>query len=86
LHAGWYAYTRWVMPLVGLVVSNVWYRTGRFLGPSISELYRRYPLPVQVRMWQDAGFRRIRTKRMSLGAAVVTWGVKATPLTDDRVE
>jgi demethylmenaquinone methyltransferase/2-methoxy-6-polyprenyl-1,4-benzoquinol methylase len=82
LHAGWYAYTRGVMPLVGGVVSNAWYRTGRFLGPNISDFYRRYPLPVQVRMWQDAGIRRIRTKRMSLGVAVVTWGVKVSPLID----
>jgi demethylmenaquinone methyltransferase/2-methoxy-6-polyprenyl-1,4-benzoquinol methylase len=82
LHAGWYAYTRGVLPIVGAVVSDAWYRTGRFLGPSITELYRRYPLPVQVRMWQDAGIRRVRTKRMSLGAALVTWGIKANPLTD----
>jgi demethylmenaquinone methyltransferase/2-methoxy-6-polyprenyl-1,4-benzoquinol methylase len=83
LHAGWYGYTRAVMPLVGGVVSDAWYRTGRFLGPSISEFYRRYPLPVQVKMWQDAGIRRVRTKQMSMGAAVVTWGIKASPLTDD---
>lgn len=82
LHASWYAYTRGVLPLVGGAVSNAWFRTGRFLGPSITDFYRRYPLPVQVRMWQDAGIRRIRTKRMSMGAAVVTWGVKASPLTD----
>jgi demethylmenaquinone methyltransferase/2-methoxy-6-polyprenyl-1,4-benzoquinol methylase len=83
LHAGWYAYTRGVLPLAGGVVSRSWYRTGRFLGPSISEFYRRYPLPVQVRMWQDAGVRRVRTKRMTADVAVVTWGVKANPLTDE---
>ncbi len=82
LHAGWYAYTRGVMPVVGLAASNAWYRTGRFLGPNITEFYRRYPLPVQVRMWQEAGIRRIRTKQLSLGSAIVTWGVKANPLTD----
>jgi demethylmenaquinone methyltransferase/2-methoxy-6-polyprenyl-1,4-benzoquinol methylase len=82
LHAGWYGYTRAVMPLIGGAVSEAWYRTGRFLGPSISEFYRRYPLPAQVKMWQDAGIRRVRTKRMSMGAAVVTWGIKASPLTD----
>jgi len=81
LHAGWFAYTRAVMPLIGGAVSNAWYRTGRFLGPSISGFYRRYPLPVQVRMWQDAGIRRIRTKRFTMGAAIVTWGIKANPLT-----
>jgi demethylmenaquinone methyltransferase/2-methoxy-6-polyprenyl-1,4-benzoquinol methylase len=82
LHAGWYAYTRGVMPLIGGVVSNAWYRTGRFLGPSITELYRRYPLAVQVRLWQEAGIRRIRTKQLSLGTALVTWGIKANPLVD----
>jgi demethylmenaquinone methyltransferase/2-methoxy-6-polyprenyl-1,4-benzoquinol methylase len=82
LHAGWYAYTRGVLPVAGGVVSRSWYRTGRFLGPNITEFYRRYPLAVQVRMWQDAGIHRVRTKRMSAGAAVVTWGVKANPLTD----
>jgi demethylmenaquinone methyltransferase / 2-methoxy-6-polyprenyl-1,4-benzoquinol methylase len=83
VQAGWYGYTRAVLPLVGGAVSNAWYRTGRFLGPSISEFYRRYPLPVQVRMWQEAGIRRLRTKQLTLGSAIVTWGIKANPLTDD---
>jgi len=83
LHAGWYAYTRGVMPVVGGTVSSAWYRTGRFLGPNIADFYRRYPLPVQVRMWQEAGIRRVRTKRMTMGAAVVTWGIKEHPLVDE---
>jgi demethylmenaquinone methyltransferase/2-methoxy-6-polyprenyl-1,4-benzoquinol methylase len=33
---GWQAYTRGVMPAAGWVVSPAWYRTGRFLGRSIS--------------------------------------------------
>ncbi len=70
------------MPLIGGAVSNAWYRTGRFLGPNITDFYRRYPLPVQVRMWQEAGIRRIRTRQFSMGVAIVTWGVKASPLTD----
>ncbi|MEX2203050.1 MAG: ubiquinone/menaquinone biosynthesis methyltransferase [Actinomycetota bacterium] len=82
LHAGWSAYTRGVMPLMGGSVSNAWFRTARFLGPSITEFTRRYPLPVQVRMWQDAGMRLVRTKRMTMDSAVVTWGTKATALTD----
>jgi demethylmenaquinone methyltransferase / 2-methoxy-6-polyprenyl-1,4-benzoquinol methylase len=83
VHAGWYAYTRGVMPLMGASVSNAWLRTARFLGPSITEFTRRYPLPVQVRMWQEAGMRLVRTKRMTMDSAVVTWGAKATALTDD---
>jgi hypothetical protein len=34
-------------------------------------------------MWQEAGIRRVRTRELSLGAAVVMWGVKGTPLVDD---
>ena len=81
LHAGWLAYTRGAMPLVGGAVSKAWYRTGRFLGPNISEFYRRYPLPVQVKMWQDAGIRHVRTRRMTMGVAVVTWGIKRNRVT-----
>lgn len=81
LHAGWLAYTRGAMPVVGGAVSNAWFRTGRFLGPSISEFYRRYPLPVQVKMWQDAGIRHVRTRRMTMGVAVLTWGFKRTAVT-----
>ena len=81
--AGWHAYTRAVMPAVGWTVSPAWYRTGRFLHRSISEFARRYPLPVQVRWWQEAGMRRVKTKLLSNGAAVVTWAVKATPVLDD---
>ena len=81
--AGWHAYTRAVMPALGWTVSPAWYRTGRFLGRSIAEFAERYPLPVQVRWWQEAGMRRVRTKLLSNGAAVVTWAVKATPVLDD---
>lgn len=76
-HASWLAYTRVAMPAVGWFVSPAWYRTGRFLGPSVSGFYRRMPLERQVRMWQEAGIREVRTRVMSLGGGVVTWGTKA---------
>jgi demethylmenaquinone methyltransferase/2-methoxy-6-polyprenyl-1,4-benzoquinol methylase len=82
--AGWLAYTKTAMPLVGWTASSEWYRTGRFLGRSITEFVERYPLPVQVRWWQDAGMRRVRTKLLSNGAAVVTWAVKSTPVLGDE--
>ena len=84
--AGWFAYTRSAMPLVGWTVSNEWYRTGRFLARSITEFVERYPLPVQVRWWQEAGMRRVRTQLLSSGAAVVTWAVKATPVLAEESE
>jgi demethylmenaquinone methyltransferase / 2-methoxy-6-polyprenyl-1,4-benzoquinol methylase len=77
LRTGWRTYTRVAMPVVGAVVSRDWYRTGRFLGPSIERFYRRAPLPEQVRWWQEAGVRHVRTRVMSLGVGVVIWGVKA---------
>ena len=43
LRTGWRAYTRAVMPVVGAVVSRDWYRTGRFLGPSIERFYAERP-------------------------------------------
>ncbi len=81
-YAGWWAHTRLVMPVVGALVSSAWFRTARFLGPDVERFVRRYPLPVQVRWWQEAGMRRVRTRRLANGAAVVTWGIKATPLLD----
>jgi demethylmenaquinone methyltransferase/2-methoxy-6-polyprenyl-1,4-benzoquinol methylase len=79
LHAGWWIYTRLVMPVVGAVVSPAWRYTGRFLGPSISGFYDRYPLPEQIRWWQSAGLRHVRTRVMSLGAGIVVWAVKGGP-------
>ena len=79
LHAGWWAYTRMVMPVAGAAVSPAWRHTGRFLGPSISGFYRRYPLPEQVRWWQAAELRHVRTRVMSLGAGIVMWAVKGGP-------
>jgi hypothetical protein len=72
------------MPFVGWAVSNEWYRTGRFLSRSITEFVTRYPLPVQVRWWQEAGMRRVKTRLLSNGVAVVTWAVKATPVLPDE--
>lgn len=83
LRVGWRAYTRTVLPLVGWAVSPAWFRTGRFLGTSVSDFEARFPLPVQVRWWQEAGMRRVHTRVMGVGAGVVTWAVKRTALTDD---
>jgi demethylmenaquinone methyltransferase / 2-methoxy-6-polyprenyl-1,4-benzoquinol methylase len=74
--AGWFLYTRMALPLGGLLASRDWYRTGRFLGPSISEFYRRYPLSEQGRMWHEAGLENVRYRTMSLGGAIVIWGVR----------
>ena len=74
--AGWWVYTRAVMPVVGAAVSPAWASTARFLGPSISRFYEEHPLPVQIRWWQDAGLRHIRSREFVRGAWIVIWGVR----------
>jgi demethylmenaquinone methyltransferase / 2-methoxy-6-polyprenyl-1,4-benzoquinol methylase len=81
-HRLWLLYTRGVMPLAGAVVSSAWAGTGTFLGRSISRFYAAYPLPEQIRWWQAAGLRHVRSREMSLGGGIVIWAVKAGPLDD----
>lgn len=74
LRAGWFAYTRYVMPLVGTMVSRQWRATAKFLGPNISRFYSDHPLAEQAAWWQEAGLRGVHSKVMSLGVGVVWWG------------
>jgi demethylmenaquinone methyltransferase/2-methoxy-6-polyprenyl-1,4-benzoquinol methylase len=71
----WWLYTRLVLPLAGgLTGGRPWYEVGRFLGPSISGHYRRYPIDWTVRAWSAAGIEEITVRPMSLGGGVVMWG------------
>ena len=76
LHAGWWAYTRGAMPWIGAAVSPAWASTARFLGPNISAFYRQHPLPTQIRWWQDAGLRHVRSRPFVGGTWIVIRGVK----------
>jgi len=78
-HALWKAYTRAVLPAAGRLVSREWFEAGRFLGPSIEELYRRHPLDEQLGMWRRAGISDVRARAMSVGGGVVIWGTKGVP-------
>ena len=74
LRALWRLYTRAGLPLLGRQVSAAWFEVGRFLGPSIEELYAREPdLPA---LWRSAGIGDVRLRRMSFGAGLVMWGVR----------
>ncbi len=74
----WWLYTRLVLPAAGFVAGGrEWFTVGRFLGPSITEHYRQYPLPWHVRAWEAAGIEQVQVRRMSLGGGVVMWGRKA---------
>jgi demethylmenaquinone methyltransferase / 2-methoxy-6-polyprenyl-1,4-benzoquinol methylase len=71
----WRLYTRAVLPVAGLLAGGpAWARVGWFLGPSIETHYRRHPVGDLVRMWEDAGVDDVRTRPMSLGGGLVTWG------------
>ena len=72
----WRIYTRLGLPALGRLVSREWFEVGRFLGPSIDQFYRRYPLAELDRAWRDAGIDAVRVRRMSLGGGVLTWGIR----------
>jgi demethylmenaquinone methyltransferase/2-methoxy-6-polyprenyl-1,4-benzoquinol methylase len=75
--AWWWAYTRGVLPVAGLVTGGrPWYRVGRFLGPNISEQYRRFPVSSLVDSWRRAGFDDVRVRTMSLGGGIVMRGTR----------
>jgi demethylmenaquinone methyltransferase / 2-methoxy-6-polyprenyl-1,4-benzoquinol methylase len=72
----WRAYTSGVMPVVGSIVSPAWSHTGRFLGASVREFWRSYPLEEQLSWWDAAGFGSVASRTMSNGAAILIWGSK----------
>jgi demethylmenaquinone methyltransferase/2-methoxy-6-polyprenyl-1,4-benzoquinol methylase len=76
--AAWWCYTRLALPVLGAVTGGpAWLRVGRFLGPSITEHYRRLPLARHVDAWHRAGMVEVGTDLMSLGGGLVMWGRKA---------
>jgi demethylmenaquinone methyltransferase / 2-methoxy-6-polyprenyl-1,4-benzoquinol methylase len=73
----WWLYTRTLLPAGGLLTGGrEWYGVGRFLGPSISGHYRRYPLAWTVEAWRRAGFTDVGSRVMSLGGGLVMWGTR----------
>jgi len=73
--AAWYCYTRLVLPVAGyLTGGEEWWKVGRFLGPNISNHYRRYSVSWTERAWKDAGINHVGIREMSLGGGLVMWG------------
>ncbi|MFL6138358.1 MAG: class I SAM-dependent methyltransferase [Frankiaceae bacterium] len=74
----WRLHASLVLPGAGAVLGGrAWYEVGRFLGPSITEHYARYPLGLQLDWWHQAGVADVRARPMSVGGGVVIWGHKA---------
>ena len=72
----WRGYARVGLPAFGRLISRDWYEVGRFLGPSITDLYRRLPLQRQLELWRAAGIVSVEAKLMSFGGGVVIWGAR----------
>jgi demethylmenaquinone methyltransferase/2-methoxy-6-polyprenyl-1,4-benzoquinol methylase len=72
----WDLYVGAGLPLAGRLVSPGWARVGRFLGPSIRGFAAEWPRDRLAAAWEDAGIGAVRSRPMSLGGGVVTWGTR----------
>jgi demethylmenaquinone methyltransferase/2-methoxy-6-polyprenyl-1,4-benzoquinol methylase len=72
--AAWEGYVRAGLPLAGRVISPGWRAVGDFLGPSIREFWRAWPLERILGAWREAGIDDVRFRRLSLGGGIVLWG------------
>jgi demethylmenaquinone methyltransferase / 2-methoxy-6-polyprenyl-1,4-benzoquinol methylase len=73
----WELYVRVGLPLAGRAISPGWAEVGNFLGPSIRDFYGRFPEGRLRELWEDAGIATVRSRRLSLGGGIVTWGRRA---------
>jgi demethylmenaquinone methyltransferase / 2-methoxy-6-polyprenyl-1,4-benzoquinol methylase len=77
-HPLWLLYTRYGLPALGFALGGrEWFEVGRFLGPSISGHYRRYPMAWHIEAWANAGVESVNVRLMSLGGGLVMWGRKS---------
>jgi demethylmenaquinone methyltransferase/2-methoxy-6-polyprenyl-1,4-benzoquinol methylase len=74
--AAWEAYVRLGLPALGGLISPGWREVGRFLGASIKDFYARYPVDRLLALWRAAGIEDVRVRRLSLGGAIVIWGIR----------
>ena len=66
-----------VLPLAGRALRSGWREVGDFLGGSIRAYWEAYPIARQLDFWHAGGLDKLEVRRLSLGAGVVIWGVKA---------
>jgi demethylmenaquinone methyltransferase/2-methoxy-6-polyprenyl-1,4-benzoquinol methylase len=70
----WETYVRLGLPLAGRVISPGWRGVGSFLGPSIRDFWKRWPLESLLGLWREAGIVDLNTRQLSLGGGIVIWG------------
>jgi demethylmenaquinone methyltransferase/2-methoxy-6-polyprenyl-1,4-benzoquinol methylase len=76
MRALWELHNRVVMPIMTMPVSRSWHRMGCFLGPSISDFCKQYPVERLATIWRGNGIPLVETTRLLQGAAIVMWGTK----------
>jgi demethylmenaquinone methyltransferase / 2-methoxy-6-polyprenyl-1,4-benzoquinol methylase len=72
--AAWNLYVTAALPILGRAISPGWHEVGRFLGGSIRDFDRRWPLPSLLAAFREAGFENVAARRLSLGGCLVIWG------------
>jgi demethylmenaquinone methyltransferase/2-methoxy-6-polyprenyl-1,4-benzoquinol methylase len=70
----WETYVRLGLPVAGRVISPGWRDVGDFLGPSIRDFWKRWPLESLLGLWRDAGIVDVNIRQLSLGGGTVIWG------------
>jgi len=75
--AVWNLYVDVGLPTLGRAISPGWHEVGRFLGDSIREFDRHWPVPRLLDAFREAGFDDLRARRLSLGGCTVLWGRRA---------
>ena len=70
----WELYVRAGLPAAGAVIGNGWREAGSFLGGSIRSFGAAWPQERLHEAWRAAGIDDVRSRRLSLGGGIVTWG------------
>ncbi|CAN5231548.1 hypothetical protein BH18ACT12_BH18ACT12_15620 [soil metagenome] len=70
----WELYVRTGLPVAGRAISPGWGDVGGFLGSSIRDFYARWPEERLLELWREAGIEDVRSRRLSIGGGIVTWG------------
>lgn len=83
LRAAWEAYAFALLPAFARALSPGWREAGGFLGRSIAAFNREFPPERLEHLWRAAGLVGVRTRRLSFGGGIVTWGRKPGDGTGD---
>jgi len=70
----WELYVRAGLPAAGALIGSGWREVGSFLGGSIRSFNAAWPEHRLDVAWHAAGIDDVRTRRLSLGGGIVTWG------------